>query len=318
MEAEELGGPASRPVVGKDDRIKLLNGVPAFGALPHETRDEIAGLMEEERFSAGQVVVTEGDIGDRLFLVAEGTAEAWTDANGRHVTLTRLAFGDLFGELALLFPHSRRQATVTATSRLLTLSLTEHAFDELVSRHPEVRKIFAAGARRMLLAKFVQVNLLYRLHFRNPRRERMFLASVAFLLAFSGVRGMALAIRHGRGPFRDVTPGGLHIHHLVWGILSLLGIGYAWLLQIGTGLDEKRKWNRTTAGLYGLGAALTLDEFALWLHLQDVYWTEEGRRSIDAVVVFGALLSVGLWGGPFFRAMLRYFVPGLRGKVSLR
>jgi hypothetical protein len=161
----------------------------------------------------------------------------------------------------------------------------------------------------MLIAKFVQVNLLYRLHFRDPRRERLFLASVAFLVTFGGVRGIATAIRSGKGPFRDVTPGGVHIHHLVWGILLLLGIGYAWLVQIGTGLDDRRRWHRSTALMYGLGSALTLDEFALWLHLEDVYWSEQGRRSIDAVILFGSLLSVGLWGGPFFRALIRYFIP---------
>jgi hypothetical protein len=50
---------------------------------------------------------------------------------------------------------------------------------------------------------------------------------------------------------------------------------------------------------------LTLDEFALWLNLEDVYWAREGRESIDAVVLFGSLLSIGLWGGPFFNAVAR-------------
>jgi hypothetical protein len=56
---------------------------------------------------------------------------------------------------------------------------------------------------------------------------------------------------------------------------------------------------------YGAASALTLDEFALWLNLKDVYWTREGRESVDAVVLFGAALSVGLWGGPFFHALYR-------------
>jgi hypothetical protein len=57
--------------------------------------------------------------------------------------------------------------------------------------------------------------------------------------------------------------------------------------------------------LYGIGAALTLDEFALWLNLQDVYWAEEGRASIDAVFLFGALMIVGLLGSGFFRLLAR-------------
>jgi hypothetical protein len=66
--------------------------------------------------------------------------------------------------------------------------------------------------------------------------------------------------------------------------------------------------SRLTAVLYGIGAALTLDEFALWLLLRDVYWTREGRESVDAVLLFGALLSAGLWGGPFLRALIGAFV----------
>jgi hypothetical protein len=63
--------------------------------------------------------------------------------------------------------------------------------------------------------------------------------------------------------------------------------------------------SRLTAVLFGIAAALTLDEFALWLQLRDVYWTREGRESVDAVLLFGALLSAGLWGGPFLRALGR-------------
>jgi len=57
---------------------------------------------------------------------------------------------------------------------------------------------------------------------------------------------------------------------------------------------------------YGVGAALTLDEFALWLNLEpDAYWNHEGRLSIDAVILFGSLLGVGAWGAPFFRGIQR-------------
>lgn len=297
------------------ERLNLLAGVSAFGALPSETLEQLASLVQVERFEAGARVVKEGEVGDRLYIIARGHAEAWTQAGDRHVTLSKMGRGQMFGELALLYPHSQRHATVTTDEPLVLISLTEDAFDQLLQDYPEVRKIFSAAARRMLLAKFVQVNLLYRLHFRDPRRERLFLASVAFLFTFGGVRGIATAIRGGKGPFRDVTPGGVHIHHLVWGILLLLGIGYTWLVQIGTGMDEQRRWHRSTSVMYGLGSALTLDEFALWLHLQDVYWSEEGRRSIDAVILFGSLLSVGLWGGPFFRALIRYFLPKPRAAI---
>jgi hypothetical protein len=139
---------------------------------------------------------------------------------------------------------------------------------------------------------------IYGLHFQSERRERLFLASVAFLLTFGIVRGITHLIRAGIGPFHNVSSGGLHIHHLVWGILLLLVVGYIWLIEAGTGSNLL---SRLTAVGYGVGAALALDEFALWLNLQDVYWTGTGRESIDAVVIFAAGLSVGIWGGPFLR-----------------
>jgi hypothetical protein len=144
------------------------------------------------------------------------------------------------------------------------------------------------------------VQALYQKHFRNARRERAMLSSGSFFTTFASVRIITHAIRAGRGPFRNVSAGGKHIHHLVWGILLLLVIGYAWLLQIGVGVGEDRRWMRATSLLYGMGAALTLDEFALWLNLADDYWLPQGRESIDAVLLFGAFLSFTTWGKPFF------------------
>ncbi len=142
---------------------------------------------------------------------------------------------------------------------------------------------------------------IYHFHFRNERRERLFLASLGFLLTFAIVRTITHLIRAGGGPFHNVTNGGLHIHHLVWGILLLLLVGYLWLIDEGTGSS----WlSSASAVAYGVGAALTLDEFALWLNLQDVYWSGAGRASIDAVVIFAGLLSVGIWGGPFLREVM--------------
>ncbi len=148
--------------------------------------------------------------------------------------------------------------------------------------------------------------VLYRRHFPGKPRERMFLSSLAFFLTFGAVRLIAHAIRAGVGPFHDVFAGQTHIHHLVWGILLLLLVGYVWLLQLGMG-DGRTPMlvGRLTALLYGVGAALTLDEFALWLHLEDVYWEREGRASVDAVFLFGALISAGFWGGPFLHAIVR-------------
>jgi hypothetical protein len=86
------------------------------------------------------------------------------------------------------------------------------------------------------------------------------------------------------------TEGGLHVHHLVFGIVLLLLAGFALALQ------PPSPWLEIFAAGFGIGAGLTLDEYALWLHLEDVYWAEEGRRSVDAVVIaalIGGLLLLG-------------------------
>ncbi len=154
---------------------------------------------------------------------------------------------------------------------------------------------------------------LYRFHFKDEARERLFLASVAFLVTFGIVRLITHAIRAGVGPFHNVSSGGLHIHHLVWGILILLVVGYVWLIEKAVGSS----WLASiTAIAFGVGAALTLDEFALWLNLRDVYWEEAGRASVDAVVIFASLLSVGIWGHPFLRAVAGELIKVFRTKPA--
>jgi hypothetical protein len=149
-----------------------------------------------------------------------------------------------------------------------------------------------------------ELRSLYRKHFGDRRRERQLFSTGSFLLTFATTRAVTHAIRAERGPFKNVTgPGGRHIHHMTFGILGLLGVGYLWMLEIG--IDEAGRASRLTSSVYGSGAALTLDEFALWLNLEDVYWTQQGRESIDAVVLFGSLLSISLLGKGFFRDLLR-------------
>jgi len=148
-----------------------------------------------------------------------------------------------------------------------------------------------------------ELKRLYTFHFRDERRERLFLASISFLITFGVIRAITAMIRANVGPFHNVTiSGGLHIHHLVWGILLLLLVAYVWLLEIGVGSS----WIASlTAILFGVGAALTLDEFALFLNLRDVYWERQGRESIDAVLIFVGLLSAGIWGWPVLQGVAR-------------
>jgi hypothetical protein len=138
---------------------------------------------------------------------------------------------------------------------------------------------------------------LYERHFSDPRRERAFLSAAGFTAAFATARAITHSIRAGAGPFGNVSAGGRHIHHSTFGILGLLGCGYAWTYQWATGTDPQRRWpSRISAAAYGVASALTLDEFALWLDLKDEYWNKQGRKSIDAVAIFGGLLAMGIAG----------------------
>ena len=133
----------------------------------------------------------------------------------------------------------------------------------------------------------------------------MFIASLCFFLTFSTTRIVTHVARARDNTF-SIVIAGIHVHHLVWGIALLLLVGYLWLIQVDGGSNgTSARIGRLTAILYGVGAALTLDEFALWLRLDDVYWQRAGHLSVDVVLMFGALVSAGLWGGPFLRAMTR-------------
>ena len=115
----------------------------------------------------------------------------------------------------------------------------------------------------------------------------------AMLLSFLFIRTSARLMRSPKVPWWPgsvTTEGGLHVHHLVFGIVLMLLSGFALALQPGS------PWLELVAALFGIGAGLTLDEYALWLHLDDVYWAEEGRRSVDAVVVAGLVGGLVLMG----------------------
>jgi hypothetical protein len=121
-------------------------------------------------------------------------------------------------------------------------------------------------------------------------REPLLLALLAFLLTFALTR-LYTRVARVRG-WGSGSAGGIHLHHMVFGIVMVLVSG---LLAVAF-WPEGSPWRETIAIFFGAGAALTLDEFALWLYLRDVYWCEEGRSSIDATlmgVVLAALLLVG-------------------------
>jgi hypothetical protein len=110
----------------------------------------------------------------------------------------------------------------------------------------------------------------------------------AMLLSFGFIRFSTRMIRAEVSWWPgNVTPGGLHIHHLVFGIVMMMVAGFA-----AFAIQPDEPWFEISAVVFGAGMGLTLDEFALWLHLEDVYWSEEGRSSVDAVV-FAAIIGGG-------------------------
>ncbi|CAL9423024.1 hypothetical protein [Streptomyces sp. enrichment culture] len=130
----------------------------------------------------------------------------------------------------------------------------------------------------------------------EPGKLPLLLALLAFVVTFLVTRVITRLIRAGRGPFRNVeSSGGVHIHHVVPGVVLTLVGGFGAVAGgrhgVGSGL---------AAVVFGIGAGLVLDEFALILHLDDVYWTEEGRKSVEMVVLTAAVVGLLLLGfSPF-------------------
>jgi len=128
-------------------------------------------------------------------------------------------------------------------------------------------------------------------------------ALAAFLVTFAVLRVITAIIHFElfpHGPFRNlVTAGGLHIHHLFWGILLLMVTGFAALAT------RAERWHLRIAVVFGIALGLTLDEFALWLRLADVYWTRQGIESLKASAVVAALLGVYVFGQPLWHAIVR-------------
>ena len=148
---------------------------------------------------------------------------------------------------------------------------------------------------------FQDIAQLYQHHIVDAGKQPQAVILASFLLMFVVIRAVTYRIHrrgshpHARGLLRDLSVGGVHIHHLVWGILLLLLTGYLMIAFDPMAMRE------LLALLFGIGAALTLDEFALWLRLEDVYWTKEGRRSVDVVIIVAVILAFVLLGWPFWQ-----------------
>ena len=175
-----------------------------------------------------------------------------------------------------------------------------------------------ATAAVLLILYVPRVGELFHQHVPDRPKRRLFLAAVGFFTTFALARSLAFLASHNFSSFGYIYIGGTHVHHLVWGILLLLAVGFGWLIEVGTGSRSSSLLaSRLMSLLYGVGAALTLDEFAIWLNLQEgVYWTRRDRASLDAVLLFGALLLIGLWGRAFLKAISHELLLSRRRKKS--
>jgi hypothetical protein len=129
-------------------------------------------------------------------------------------------------------------------------------------------------------------------------KQGLFLVLVGFILSFAFIRMSTRLMRSPRVPWWPgsvVSDSGVHLHHLVFGIVTMMIAGTLGLAALGDS-----PYTEICAFLFGIGAGLTIDEFALWVYLDDVYWAEEGRASIDATVIAAAGMMLILLGfSPF-------------------
>ncbi|SLG60623.1 hypothetical protein [Mycobacteroides abscessus] len=119
----------------------------------------------------------------------------------------------------------------------------------------------------------------------------LLLGFVAFVVTFVVTRTITRLIRDGKGPFRNISGGGVHIHHSTPGVLLLIVGGFTAL-----GSPPLSVWTYLAGLLVGVGASLVLDEFAMIFHLQDVYWTNEGQLSVDMVTLATACIGLAAVG----------------------
>lgn len=128
----------------------------------------------------------------------------------------------------------------------------------------------------------------------GPGHDAAALVLLAFVVSFLSIRTSTRMIRAEVRwwPGNVETRSGLHLHHMVWGIALMLLGGFA-AFAITAPLAP---WFQIAAVAFGIGAGLTFDEFALWLHLRDVYWSEQGRDSLDAVVLVVAFMALVVLG----------------------
>ena len=134
----------------------------------------------------------------------------------------------------------------------------------------------------------------------RPAQRSALLSWLSFTATFTGLRALTYSIRAGKGPFGNISVGGEHLHHYMWGIGMLSGVG-----AVAVRGDERQRRHPAVAVSYGTGLALIIDEFALLLDLKDVYWARQGRISIDLGVGGIALAGSYFAALPVLRRLQR-------------
>ena len=134
----------------------------------------------------------------------------------------------------------------------------------------------------------------------DPRQRAALLSWLAFTTTFGALRGITYSIKEGKGPFRNLSVGGAHLHHYMWGIGLVSGVG-----GVAVHGDEPRRNHPAVALTYGAGLALIVDEFALLLDLKDVYWAKQGRISVDLGIGASSLAGTYFAALPLLRALRR-------------
>jgi len=134
----------------------------------------------------------------------------------------------------------------------------------------------------------------------DPGQRAALLSWLAFTATFAGVRGITYSIKDGKGPFKNLSVGGEHLHHYMWGIGMVSGVG-----GVAVHGDNERRRHPLVAVAYGAGLALIVDEFALLLDLKDVYWAKQGRISVDLAVGGSSLAGSYFAALPLLRALRR-------------
>jgi hypothetical protein len=145
----------------------------------------------------------------------------------------------------------------------------------------------------------------------HPGQQSALFSWVAFTTTFGVVRGITYSIKDGHGPLHDVSVGGLHLHHYMWGILTVSTVG-----GIAIRGEDRLRRHPLVATAYGVGLALIVDEFALLLNLKDVYWAKQGRASVDLAIGLISATGSVLVGLPVLRRLHRNRRAALSTAVS--